>query len=297
MGTDHGLQANPFARAHGINPMAGTYVPSSTWVRNDGNKHIRSLTTAAPAPKADQPAGAGNSVSCQAALDNSNHFSTQHSKTMVTPQIPAKTARKQRRIAGPDEDYSTPYKPPVVVPQVPECPAAAVSFEPPVASGVPIPADWPASGGVASALLAGTKATETPGGQTKQGVKPDVVGDLGASFRALAAEFNDAPYASAVPADIKAAMRAKSKPADLSLLVLKEAKPHIKRSYSSMYDEIFARLKPDENYIECPPDDAAKLGHALHAYLRRKRLAGVAARLHKNDGHGKGMVFLVKVAS
>ena len=296
MGTDHGLQANPFARAHGINPMAGTYVPNSTWVRNDGNKHIRSLTTASPAPNADQPAGAGNSGSCQAALDNSKHFPTQHLKTMVTPQIPSKTARKQRRIAAPDEDYSTPYKPPVVVPQVPECPAAAVSFEPPVASGAPIPADWPAAVSVASALLAGTKATATPSGQTKQAVKPDVVGDLGASFRALTAEF-DGPYASAVPADIKAAMLAKPKRSGLSALVLVDSKPHVKRVYSSMYDEDFARLKPDENFLTCPAEDVHKLGHALHAWVRRNRLTGVAARLHKNDGHGKGMVFLVKVKS
>lgn len=251
MGTDHGLQANPFARAHGINPMSGTYVPSSTWVRNDGNKHIPSLTTAAPAPKADQPAGAGNTGSCQAALDNSKHLSTQHLKTMVTPQIPAKTARKQRRIAAPNEDYSTPYKPPVVVPPVPECPAAAVSFDPPVVSGAPVTADYPATGSGASALLAGTKA----------------------------------------------AMRAKPKRTELSALVLVEAKPHVKRVYTSMYDEDFSRLKPDENFITCPAEDVHKLGHALHAWVKRNRLTGVAARLHKNDGHGKGMVFLVKVKS
>lgn len=251
MGTDHGLQANPFARAHGITPMAGTYVPNSTWVRNDGNKHIRSLTAAAPAPKADQPAGAGDSGSCQAALDNSKHFSTQHLKTMVTPQIPAKTAHKASRRARTDADYSTPYKPPVVVPPVPECPAAAVSFDPPVVAGVPIPADWPAKVSVASALLAGTKA----------------------------------------------AMRAKPKRTELSALVLVEAKPHVKRVYSSMYDEDFSRLKPDENFLTCPAEDVLKLGHALHAWVKRKRLAGVAARLHKDDGHGKGMVFLVKVAA
>lgn len=295
MGKDHGLRVNTFARSRGINPLAGTYLPSTTWVRNDGNKHIRSLTTAAPAPKADQPAGAGNTGSCQAALDNSKHLSTQQIKAMVTPQIPAKTARKQRRIAAPDEDYSTPYKPPVVVPPVPECPAAAVSFEPPVVAGVPIPADWPATGGIASALLAGTKATATPSGQTKQAVKPDVVGDLGAPFRALAAEFNG-PYASAVPADIKAAILAKPKRTELSGLVLVEAKPHVKRVYTSMYDEDFSRLKPDENFLTCPAEDVLKTGHALHAWVKRNRLTGVAARFHKNDGHGKGMVFLVKVA-
>lgn len=251
MGTDHGLRTSPFARAHGISQMADTYVPKSTWVRNDGNKHIPSLTTAAPAPKADQPAGAGNTGSCQAALDNSKHSSTQQIKAMVTPQIPAKTARKQRRIAAPDEDYSTTYKAPVVVPPVPLSPAAAVSFDPPVVPGVPIPADCPATGGVASALLAGTKA----------------------------------------------AMRAKPKRTELSALVLVEAKPHVKRAYTSMYDEDFARLRPDENFLTCPAEDVLKTGHALHAWVKRNRLTGVAARLHKDDGHGKGMVFLVKVAS